>query len=94
MGKFKRVSLAGSEELFRNTRPRLFGEDEDTITDLVERKPKPGALRQFEFTPAEVELLLEAIHTAKYPERAKGKLPLDRFERYDALRNKLQGRDD
>jgi hypothetical protein len=94
MGKFKRVSLAGSEELFRNTGPRLFEEDEDTITELVERKPKPGALRQFEFSPAEVELLLEAIHTAKYPERAKGKLPLDRFERYDALRNKLQGRDD
>jgi len=94
MGKFKRVSLAGSEELFRNTRPRLLAEDEDTITELVERKPKPGALRQFEFTPAEVELMLEAIHTAKYPERAKGKLPLDRFERLDALRDKLQGRDD
>jgi hypothetical protein len=94
MGKFKRVSLAGSEELFRNTRPRLLDEDEDTITELVERKPKPGALRQFDFTPSEVELLLEAIHTAKYPERAKGRLPLDRFERLDALRDKLQGRDD
>ena len=27
-------------------------------------------------------------------QRAKGKLPLDKFERYDALRDKLQARDD
>jgi hypothetical protein len=96
MGKFKRVSLAGSEELFRATRPRVVDETDETITDLVERRPHQPDHDQheFRFTPEEVQLLLEAVQTAKYPERAKGKLPLDKFERYDALRDKLQARDD
>ncbi|MBO0683493.1 MAG: hypothetical protein J2P45_10080 [Candidatus Dormibacteraeota bacterium] len=92
MSKFKRVSLVGSEELFRETRPRVVDDDDDTLTEVVERRPRQVPLQQFEFTSEEVELLLEAIQTAKYPERAKGKLPLDRFERYDALRDRLQGR--
>jgi hypothetical protein len=45
-------------------------------------------------TQAEIELLLEAIQVAKYPERARGKLPLDKFERYDALRDRLQAERD
>ena len=96
MGKFKRVSLAGSEELFRPTRPRVVDETDGTIAELIERRPQQPDHDQLEyrFTPEEVELLLEAIQTAKYPERAKGKLPLDKFERYDALRDKLQARDD
>jgi len=96
MGKFKRVSLAGSQELFRSTRPRVVDETDETIADLVERRPRQsdGDQQEYRFTPEEIELLLEAVQTAKYPERAKGKLPLDKFERYDALRDKLQARDD
>jgi hypothetical protein len=97
MGKFKRVSLAGSEELFRPTRPHVVDEPDATITDLVERSPRQPERddhRGFQFTPDEVQLMLEAIQIAKYPERARGKLPLDKFERYDALRDKLQQRDD
>ena len=96
MGKFKRVSLAGSEELFRSTRPRVVDETDDTITELVERRPREDDHdhREIGFTPDEVQLMLEAIQIAKYPERARGKLPLDKFERYDALRDKLQARDD
>jgi hypothetical protein len=37
--------------------------------------------------------MLEAIQAAKYPERAR-KLPLDKFGRYDVLRDKLQSRDE
>ena len=98
MSKFKRVSLAGSEELFRSTRPRVVEEQPDaTITELVDRRPREPEHddhRAFHFTPDEVELMLEAIQVAKYPERARGKLPLDKFERYDSLRDKLQRRDD
>jgi hypothetical protein len=97
MGKFKRVSLAGSEELFRPTRPHVVDAPDATITDLVERKPRQHDHedhREFHFTPDEVQLMLEAIQIAKYPERARGKLPLDKFERYDSLRDKLQERDD
>ena len=94
MGKFKRVTLAGSEELFRPTRPHVVDETDDAITDLVERKqPKQADHREFQFAADEVQLMLEAIQAAKYPERAR-KLPLDKFGRYDALRDKLQSRDE
>ena len=93
MSKFKRVSLAGSEELFRPTaRPRVVMEAEpavelsDAITEVVEH----GNQRRFSLTPEDIDLLLEAIHAAKYPERAKRPLPLEKFERYDALRDRLQ----
>ena len=86
MSKFKRVSLAGSEELFRPTRPHVVDETDETITEVVEH----GNQRRVSLTAEEIELLLEAIHAAKYPERAKRPLPLEKFERYDALRDKLQ----
>src|ERR1700737_5462239 len=92
MSKFKRVSLAGSEELSRQTaRPRVVEEDppeevHDAITEVVDH----GRLLRVSLTPEEIELLLEAIHAAKYPERAKRPLPLEKFERYDTLRDKLQ----
>jgi hypothetical protein len=92
MSKFKRVSLAGSEELFRATsRPRVV-EDEpavevpDAITEVVDH----GNHHRISLTPDDIDLLLEAIHAAKYPERAKRPLPLEKFERYDALRDRLQ----
>lgn len=92
MSKFKRVSLAGSEELFRPTaRPRVVEdvasvELSDAITEVVDH----GNQRRLSLTPEDIDLLLEAIHAAKYPERAKRPLPLEKFERYDALRDRLQ----
>ena len=95
MSKFKRVSLAGSEELFRSTsRPRVVPKEEvapepeptDAITEVIEH----GRQLRVGLSPEEIELLLEAIHAAKYPERAKRPLPLEKFERYDALRDRLQ----
>jgi hypothetical protein len=95
MSKFKRVSLAGSEELFRPTRPHVVEETDETISGLVDRphKERP-AHRLVSLTMEEIELLLDAIQMAKYPERARGKLPLDRFERYDAMRDRLQSERD
>ena len=95
MSKFKRVSLAGSEELFRATgsRPRVVAKEEphepapaDAITEVIEH----GRQLRVNLSLDEIELLLEAIHAAKYPERARRPLPLEKFERYDALRDKLQ----
>jgi hypothetical protein len=92
MSKFKRVSLAGSEELFRATgRPHVVAaeppaEIPDAIPEVVDRPNQ----HRLSLTPEDIDLLLEAIHAAKYPERAKRPLPLEKFERYDALRDRLQ----
>jgi hypothetical protein len=95
MSKFKRASLTGSEELFRaTTRPRIVEEEPpppaDTLTDAITQVAERGQSRRVSLSFDEIELLLEAIHAAKYPERAKRPLPLEKFERYDALRDRLQ----
>ena len=94
MSKFKRVSLAGSEELFRPTRPKVLEGTDDVITEAVDTKPfveaKEIEYRRLALTPDEVKLLLEAIQAAKYPESARPKPSLDKFERFDALKEKLQ----
>ena len=91
MGKFKRASLEGSEELFRPTRPPARDEPDDTLHEIVEQPPVDRHLRTLRLTSDEVDLLLHAIQLAKYPERAHGqKVPLYQHERYDALRAKLQ----
>ena len=91
MSKFKRVSLVGSEELFRPTRPEVVGETDDVITEVLDRKPPTEKLlRTIHFTPDEVELLLESVQVHKYPDKVR-KPSLDKFERLDAIRDKLQG---
>ena len=92
MPNFKRVSLIGSEELFRPTRPQVVDTD-DVIRDTVERpgKVKEIVYKTLNFTPEEIELLLEAVQIAKYPDRPRPKQPLDKFDALDALRLKIQG---
>ena len=91
MSKFKRVSLVGSEELFRPTRPEVVAEADDALAEVLDRRPPTEKLlRTIHFTPEEVELLLESVQIAKYPDKAR-KPSLDKFERLDALRDKLQG---
>jgi len=84
---FKRVSLVGSEELFRPTKPNA-----EVIAEVVDRKPPPDKhLMTLHLSPEEVELMLEAIQVAKYPDRPRPKPSLDKHERLDRLRGKLQG---
>lgn len=91
MSKFKRVSLVGSEELFRPTRPEVVEETDEAITEVLDRKPPTEKLlRTIHFTPDEIELLLESVQVAKYPDKVR-KPSLDRFERLDEIRDKLQG---
>ncbi|MFI4972546.1 MAG: hypothetical protein ACHP7H_07695 [Hyphomicrobiales bacterium] len=93
MPTFKRVSLAGSEELFRPTRPQVVTDTDEVIRSAVDRpaKVKEVVLRTLNFTTEEIELLLEAIQTAKYPDRVRAKPALDKFDSLDALRIKVQG---
>ncbi len=93
MPTFKRASLGGSEDLFRPTRPTVVSDTDDVIKETVDRPvPKePVIYRTFQFTGEEVELLLDAIQSAKYPDRPKPKPPLDKFDALDALRLKIQG---
>lgn len=93
MPNFKRVSLAGSEELFRPTRPQVITDTDDVIREAVDRHApaKEIAQRTLSFTPEEIELLVEAIQTAKYPDRVRAKPALDKFDALDALRLKVQG---
>ena len=94
MSNFKRASLAGSEELFRPTRPKLLEDTDDVISEAVERRPEPVQrehVNQISVTDSELQLLLEAIQTAKYPEQRRAKPSLDKFQRLDSLKEKLQG---
>lgn len=93
MSKFKRVSLVGSEELFRPTRPELVRElrepTDEAIKEVLRPAPEKLPLR-LDLTEAEVRLLLDAIQIAKYPDKTRPKPSLDKFERFDGLRAKLQ----
>ena len=93
MPTFKRVTLGGSEDLFRPTRPQVVTDTDDVIREAVDRheKVKEVVLRTLQFTPEEIELLLEAVQIAKFPDRPRPKQPLDKFDSLDALRVKIQG---
>jgi hypothetical protein len=88
MSKFKRASLAGSEELFRSTRPEVLPEE---VAEVVEHAPIEKLYRRVNLTPEEIDLLIESVQVAKYPERSRPKPSLDKFQRLDGLRSKLQG---
>lgn len=94
MSNFKRVSLVGSEDLFRPTRPQVVNETDEVIRDTVDRPGAKGAkdvvYKTMSFTEEEVELLLEAVQVAKYPDRVRAKPQLDKFDALDALRLKIQ----
>jgi hypothetical protein len=90
MSNFKRVSLAGSEELFRPTRPQIVEDTDEVITEVIDRRPEEKLYRPVNLTPGEVELLLDAIQVAKYPDRPRPKPSLEKHDRLDALRDKLQ----
>ncbi len=92
MPTFKRVSLVGSEDLFRPTRPELVTDTDEVIKETVDRPgaSKPIVYKTMNFTDEEIELLLDAVQIAKYPDRPRAKPPLDRFDSLDALRQKIQ----
>jgi hypothetical protein len=93
VSNFKRASLAGSEELFRPTRPKVLEDTDDVISEAVERRPEPVKhehVNHLQLTDSELQLLLEAVQTAKYPDQRRAKPSLDKFQRLDELKDKLQ----
>lgn len=92
MPNFKRASLVGSEELFRPTRPQVVSDTDEVIKETVDRpgRAKEIVYKTLNFTQEEIELLLDAVQVAKYPDRPRPKPPLDRFDSLDALRQKIQ----
>jgi hypothetical protein len=85
----------GREELFRPTRPKVLDDTDDVISEAVDRpapepEPREETVR-LDVTKAELQLLLEAVQVAKYPEQNRPKPSLDRFQRLDSLKEKLQG---
>jgi hypothetical protein len=90
MANFKRVSLAGSEELFRPTRPQVVEDTDEVITEVIDRRPQEKLYQAVDLSPDEIELLLDAIQVAKYPDRPRPKPSLEKHDRLDALRDKLQ----
>src|SRR4051794_22072526 len=97
MSNFKRVSLIGSEDLFRPTRPQVVTDTDVVIKDAVDRpatRVKEVVQKALHFTPDEIELLVDAVQTAKYPDRVRAKPALDKFDSLDALRQKIQAAQD
>ena len=93
MPNFKRASLMGSEELFRPTRPQVVSDTDDVIKETVDRpaaRTKEIVYKTLNFTQEEIELLVDAVQVAKYPDRPRPKPQLDRFDALDALRQKIQ----
>ena len=92
MPNFKRASLVGSEELFRPTRPQVVADTDDVIKETVDRPGRAQEIvyKTLNFTQEELELLLDAVQVAKYPDRPRPKPPLDKFDSLDALRQKIQ----
>ena len=93
MPNFKRASLVGSEELFRPTRPQVVADTDEVIKETVDRhggRVKEVVYKTMNFTEEEIELLLDAVQIAKYPDRPRAKPALDRFDSLDALRLKIQ----
>ena len=82
--------MTGSEELFRPTRPTVVRETDEIITEVIDHPPPPRQMRELQVTPEELELLLDAIQASKYPDKVRPKPSLERFERLDLLRSKLQ----
>jgi len=96
---FKRISLAGSDELFRPTQreeeevpaavehPSLSRAEVTPLPNLS-AQPQEKVYYQYAFTEEQVHTLIDALQKLKYPHLIKQttKLSMDEFERLDALR--------
>jgi hypothetical protein len=98
---FKRVSLNGSAELFRETgsAPEILAETEPEAPEAaihhlpIRREIARETLTYFEYqlTEPQVRALVDAVQKLKYPHTVKStaKLSMEEFERLEALRQSL-----
>jgi hypothetical protein len=92
---FKRVSLVGSAELFKETTStaELLPEPE-TMPAPIHPLPLSAdgtVYYQYALTEAQVQALVDAVQKLKYPHTLKTstKLSMEEFERLEALRQVL-----
>src|ERR1700674_2181061 len=94
---FKRVSLEGSAELFRETSstPEVLAEtDPEPVHHLPLQRQVYGetvSYYEYRLTEAQVQSLIDAVQKIKYPHNLKNttKLGMEEFERLEALRQLL-----
>ena len=98
---FKRASLEGSAELFRETAgtPEVLAEtDPEPIQAPIHHLPihreiDGESLTYYEYrlTESQVQALIDAVQKIKYPHNVKNtaKLSMEEFERLEALRRVL-----
>jgi len=98
---FKRVSLSGSAELFRETSsaPEILAEtDPEPVAAPIHHLPirreiEREAISYYEYqlTEPQVRALIDAVQKIKYPHTLKStaKLSMEEFERLEALRQLL-----
>ena len=98
---FKRVSLEGSAELFRETSstPEVLAETDPEPVQApihhlpIRREIHGESLTYFEYrlTEPQVQALIDAVQKIKYPHNLKNtaKLSMEEFERMEALRQVL-----
>jgi hypothetical protein len=98
---FKRVSLSGSAELFRETSstPEILAEtDPEPVAAAIHHLPIAREIPResvtyydYQLTEPQVRSLIDAVQKLKYPHTLKNaaKLSMEEFERMEALRQLL-----
>ncbi|HEY8736966.1 MAG TPA: hypothetical protein VIO62_07965 [Candidatus Dormibacteraeota bacterium] len=93
---FKRVSLTGSAELFRDTSraPEILAETDPEPGAAIHHLPviqEPIPTYGYNLTEDQVRELIDAVQKIKYPHTLKNtaKLSMEEFERLEALRQAL-----
>jgi biotin synthase-like enzyme len=95
---FKRVSLSGSAELFRETAraPEILAETEPepasaAIHHLPIQRQEIVSTYEYQLTEPQVRALIDAVQKIKYPHTLKNtaKLGMEEFEQLEALRQLL-----
>jgi len=103
MPKFNRVSLMGSDELFRPTRaepePAAPVAPADGLSGRQPESPGPATPAplsrdhqsyRINLTEGQIKLLIEAVQRMKYPQQVHESKPsIENFEELDDLRNHL-----
>ena len=95
---FRRVTLSGSSELFRETGEVIEGTEDVQAEELVTAAPAPmpalaqprsrAAVYEYLLTEGQARTLADALQKVKYPHILKNaqKLSMEEFERLEALR--------
>jgi hypothetical protein len=92
---FRRISLTGSAELFKDTShaPEYLAETdpEPLVLRPVPVISEPVSFFTYKLTESQVNALIDAVQKIKYPHILKNtaKLSMEEFERMEALRQVL-----